>query len=181
HLVCNVQMLRAGVMYLGSFDAIHFDGPEARPWNGGFEVAAYLPDSTLPPDRDGDGLPDAVETGTGVWVSETNTGTRPDLDDSDGDGVPDGAEIEAGTDPNDPADTPGFTAARLAADGAVEVRWLAKPGRYYSLEARGALGTGGFEPLAGAPEVFSLTGGEQVARLPAADEERYLRLVVRRH
>lgn len=180
HLVCNVQMLRDGVMYLGSFDAIHFDGPETPAWNSGFPLATYRPDLTVPTDQDGDGLPDAVETGTGVWVSETNTGTRPDRADSDGDGVPDGAEIEAGTDPNDPADTPGFTAARLLPGGVVELHWLARPGRIYTLESRPVFGTGGFAPLDGIPDVFSLTGGEQVMPVAADDEERYFRLVVRR-
>jgi len=54
------------------------------------------------PDDDDDGLPNVVETGTGVYVSEEDTGTYPDDDDSDDDGSIDGEEVYAhGTDPND--------------------------------------------------------------------------------
>jgi hypothetical protein len=43
-------------------------------------------------DTDGDGLKDGAETGTGVFVSATNTGTSPLIADSDGDGLSDGVE-----------------------------------------------------------------------------------------
>lgn len=51
---------------------------------------------TLPreADSDGDGLNDAVETGTAVFVSTTNTGSSPILSDTDGDGFDDGAEVD---------------------------------------------------------------------------------------
>lgn len=54
-------------------------------------------------DTDGDGLSDSVETNTGVWVSETDTGTDPLLADTDGDGLEDSEEnfsSPTGTDPN---------------------------------------------------------------------------------
>jgi hypothetical protein len=54
-------------------------------------------------DDDEDGLLDAVETGTRVFVSPQDTGTDPLNPDSDGDGRPDGQEVAEGTDPNDPA------------------------------------------------------------------------------
>ena len=66
-------------------------------------------------DTDGDGLLDGVETGTGTYVSATNTGTDPKNADSDGDGLLDGVETntgtlvdeeDTGTDPNN-ADTDG--------------------------------------------------------------------------
>jgi len=57
----------------------------------------------LDPDDDGDGLDDAVETSTGVFVSASDTGTDPNDPDSDGDGVSDGDEVARGTDPNDPS------------------------------------------------------------------------------
>lgn len=44
-------------------------------------------------DRDGDGLPDSVETNTHVFVSRSNTGTDPQEWDSDGDGISDGDEV----------------------------------------------------------------------------------------
>jgi RNA polymerase sigma factor (sigma-70 family) len=47
-------------------------------------------------DSDADGLPDAVETGTGRWVSSQDTGTQPLIADTDQDGLPDGAESHSG-------------------------------------------------------------------------------------
>jgi len=67
----------------------------------GDQVQAFLD-----PDDDGDGLPDTVETDTGVFVSAADTGTDPNDPDSDGDGVSDGDEVAAGSDPNDPASVP---------------------------------------------------------------------------
>lgn len=64
-------------------------------------IAAFLD-----PDDDNDLLLDAVETGTGVFVSPTDTGTSPNLADSDADGIDDGQEVAGGSDPND-ASSPG--------------------------------------------------------------------------
>jgi DNA-binding beta-propeller fold protein YncE len=57
-------------------------------------------------DRDFDDLGDGVETGTGIFLGPTDTGTSPTLVDTDGDGVDDGVEVAAGTNPNDPFDFP---------------------------------------------------------------------------
>jgi hypothetical protein len=66
-------------------------------------------------DADRDGLPDWVETNTGTYVDETDTGTDPANADTDGDGLSDGVETatgvyagptSTGTDPNRP-DTDG--------------------------------------------------------------------------
>lgn len=52
-------------------------------------------------DADNDGLPNAFETDTGVYVSPGDTGTDPNDSDSDDDGLKDGDEIMARlTDPN---------------------------------------------------------------------------------
>jgi hypothetical protein len=51
-------------------------------------------------DTDGDGLLDRYETGTGIYVSEADTGTSPTNSDSSGDGVLDGESVTAGLDPN---------------------------------------------------------------------------------
>jgi hypothetical protein len=48
-------------------------------------------------DDDNDGLLDAVETGTGIWVSSSDTGTNPKSVDTDGDGLNDGVETNTGT------------------------------------------------------------------------------------
>lgn len=66
-------------------------------------------------DEDEDGLDDGVETGTGIWVDENDTGTDPCNPDTDDDGLEDGVETntgnfqdenDTGTDPHDP-DTDG--------------------------------------------------------------------------
>ncbi|RYD30727.1 MAG: hypothetical protein EOP86_19390, partial [Verrucomicrobiaceae bacterium] len=49
----------------------------------------------LKADTDGDGLPDSMETATGVAASASDTGTSPLLTDSDGDGLSDFAELRA--------------------------------------------------------------------------------------
>lgn len=75
------------------------------------------------PDTDGDGLGDLVETGTGVYVSPTDTGSSPTKTDSDGDGIGDDAEVTRvpPTDPNK-ADTDGDGFSDLA-----EFEWGTNP------------------------------------------------------
>jgi hypothetical protein len=53
------------------------------------------PDAT-DEDDDNDGLPDLVETGTGIWNSSSDTGTLPKNADTDGDGLKDGVETNTG-------------------------------------------------------------------------------------
>src|SRR5690606_33622392 len=48
-------------------------------------------------DTDGDGINDGAETGTGTFVSATNTGTNPLSTDSDNDGLSDSTETGTGT------------------------------------------------------------------------------------
>jgi len=57
-------------------------------------------------DDDGDGLPDTVESGRGIFVGPGDVGSSPVVSDSDGDGFADGTEVAAGTDPNDPMSFP---------------------------------------------------------------------------
>ncbi len=51
------------------------------------------PVSTGATDGDGDGLPDAVESNTGVFLSALSTGSNPALADTDADGIDDGREV----------------------------------------------------------------------------------------
>jgi len=82
------------------------------------------------PDTDGDTLRDGVETKTGTWVSNLNTGTDPLKVDSDGDGLPDGAETNTGTFVS-LADT-GTNPTKLDSDGdkwddLTEIQWPSNP------------------------------------------------------
>ncbi len=69
------------------------------------------------PDADGDGLPNEVETGTGVFTSPGDTGTDPLDPDSDGDGHLDGDEVALGSDPNDAGSVPPIPVPSLAPVG----------------------------------------------------------------
>ncbi len=51
-------------------------------------------------DTDGDGLGDQVETATGIFVDENDTGSSPTSADTDGGGQGDGDEVRRGNDPN---------------------------------------------------------------------------------
>jgi hypothetical protein len=53
-------------------------------------------------DSDGDGLANSVETDTGTFVDENDTGTDPFDADTDDDGIEDGPEVTLGTDLFDP-------------------------------------------------------------------------------
>lgn len=66
-------------------------------------------------DTDGDGLSDGVETGTGVYVSGSDTGTDPRRVDSDSDGLADGVESNSGTFVS--ADDPGTSPVVADTDG----------------------------------------------------------------
>ncbi len=73
------------------------------------------------PDTDGDGLPDTVETGTGVFVGPRDTGTDPNVADSDGDGASDAMEVTYGTDPNNAAQFPVPSIDRYSANPAAYI------------------------------------------------------------
>ena len=59
----------------------------------GLISACLAPCVSSAADSDGDGLDDAVETHTGIYVSPLDTGTAPNNPDSDGDGVGDWYEV----------------------------------------------------------------------------------------
>ncbi len=74
-------------------------------------------------DTDGDGLNDQVETGTGRFVSDQDSGTNPNWSDSDCDGVNDSIEMRNTLlDPlNDDSDGDGFTDGDELIDGDPEL------------------------------------------------------------
>ncbi|MCX6873578.1 MAG: hypothetical protein NTW21_07195 [Verrucomicrobia bacterium] len=65
----------------------------ATSYNGTNHDFALVRYEGYPIDTDGDGIPDIYETGTGIYVSPTDTGTDAKNSDSDGDGLSDGAEV----------------------------------------------------------------------------------------
>jgi len=78
-------------------------GPGTYYLTGGSIFVLKLSDD----DIDDDGLLNDVETNTGTYVDETDTGTDPNDPDTDNDGVNDGDEVNIhNSDPNDP-DTDG--------------------------------------------------------------------------
>jgi hypothetical protein len=78
-------------------------------------------DPTCEQDSDGDGLPDCVETNTGVFVGIHDTGTDPFNADSDGDGISDGDEV-LGT--LDGLDLPALGVNPLRRDILIEYDWF---------------------------------------------------------
>lgn len=76
------------------------------PFTGSVENLIYV--FIIFADSDNDGLYDSVETDTGVFVSEEDTGTDPDNPDTDEDGWTDGAEVKLNTSPFDDRSRPKF-------------------------------------------------------------------------
>jgi uncharacterized delta-60 repeat protein len=106
-------------------------------------------------DEDGDGVANQYETGTGMYVSPTDTGTsstnpdsdrdgltdgqevyrihsNPNVPDTDGDGFDDGFEVSTGFSPTSAASTPDALSSALPA---VEFRFNAANGISYRIEA----------------------------------------------
>ncbi|HUT53750.1 MAG TPA: hypothetical protein VM658_10180 [bacterium] len=71
-------------------------------FSDGLEVNSFATDPNSPtPDSDADGLPDQVETDTGVFIDLADTGTDPNDPDADDDGALDGNEVLWGAQPFD--------------------------------------------------------------------------------
>ncbi|MFP6872140.1 MAG: hypothetical protein VCA55_01415, partial [Verrucomicrobiales bacterium] len=91
-------------------------------------------------DTDGDGLLDIHETGTGIFVSATDTGTDPRNADSDGDGWNDGDEVKLSFSPASAQSTPRFrlnisvTPQHTAPVKQVVLSFPTKSGKSYTIE-----------------------------------------------
>ena len=135
-------------------------------------------------DSDGDGLPDAAETNTGIFVSENDTGTDPTSADTDGDGFNDGEEVQAGSDPNDASSTPdgnqpapltlNIRSSRLPS-GAIQsllIRFDSRPGKSYRVEESANM-------KQWRPREEGIQGnGQKIERsIPALGETLFLRVV----
>jgi hypothetical protein len=97
----QVATLRAGDYYV-NIHTLAFPNGEIR--------GQVLPK----PDTDQDLLYDDVETNTGVFIDENDTGTNPNDQDSDGDGVIDGTEVQLGFNPNNGGSfPPGLSVGRI--------------------------------------------------------------------
>lgn len=143
----------ASAAYAPSLDATNV----IRPLGTGPDRGAYETDV----DTDGDGIPDRFETGTGIYVSPTDTGTsstqsdtdgdgltdgqevntyatNPNIKDTDGDGFEDGFEVFTGFSPTSSSSTPEALSSMLAA---VEFRFNAANGVSYRIESSPDLST----------------------------------------
>ena len=131
-LAVNIQMLDKHVLYVGSFDNIRLNGPDTLlPPELGYGIYDSSNDSLK--DSDGDGIPDIYETGTGIYVSPTNTGTNPNNVDSDGDGISDRFELIAGTDPNQASSVFHIQRIRRNGNGSVVLSWSALTNKVYGI------------------------------------------------
>ncbi|NCY08720.1 MAG: hypothetical protein EBX30_16325 [Betaproteobacteria bacterium] len=102
-------------------------------------------------DSDGDGLSDAVETGTGIYVSPTDTGTDPNNADTDGDGISDAVEVNTlGTNPN-ASQIPGSLVTQQSSSAGFVATWGV------------VSGAAGYEVQASTEPSFTsgLTGGDR--------------------
>ncbi|MEO8429291.1 MAG: hypothetical protein ABI651_19545, partial [Verrucomicrobiota bacterium] len=183
-IVVNVQMFNKNTIYLGSFDNIQFLGPE-RAESSGTEFAIYTSANDTSPgqaDTDGDGLPDVFETGTGVYVSPTNTGTNPNKVDTDGDGQTDGQELLAGTNPNLAGDLVAIQSIQRNALGEATISWLAHKGHTYAIfYCEGSLDSARFVPLGSMASLRVEADGllEAVDHAAAASKQRFYQIAVR--
>ena len=144
NLTAPAQMLASeGVLYVLNTDTSRvvryhmatgaaLGGPDdfIVPGTSGLASPRYM--AFAPPaDADADGLPDAWEHTHGLSSANPLDAAQ----DADGDGQTNLAEYQSGTDPRDPASTPGATALQRDAQGLL-LTFRTIPGRFCVLEAK---------------------------------------------
>ena len=95
----HVYQARLGDFLNGNITSLRLDPVADLAAAKSFDID-YVRLGMIAPDTDGDGLADLVETNTGIFVSSTDTGSKPNVADSDGDTFSDGIEVAFGSDPN---------------------------------------------------------------------------------
>ena len=101
----HVVQFPIGELFTGSVNAFRFDPNSDLSVSRAVDLD-YVRIGVIAPDGDNDGLADAVETNTGIFVDRNDTGTDPADPDTDKDTFSDGVEVAFGTDPTNGAEFP---------------------------------------------------------------------------
>lgn len=158
-------------------------GLSERIFAAGFEASESGGSAACDLDSDGDALPDCAETGTGVFIDDTNTGTDPQSADTDGDGLGDGEEV-VGT--LGGLDLPALGVNPLRKDLLVEYDWFEDEGEcgahshrptaevmarvaavYAAAPLQNPDGSTGINLIQDAGQGGALTGGNRIEGHPA--------------
>lgn len=124
HTITNPPQLYAGYYHL-QYHSPCIDAGDVAPYDTDIDNEARVGRMDIGfdefTDADGDKLPDLVESDSGTWNGELETGTSMYKPDSDGDAIGDGDEWIADTDPSDFNSRLELVSARQLA-GSLEVR-----------------------------------------------------------